>query len=62
MKVERCYDQDTRYDWASIDLDGATTALIVIHTDHRSEGFTYCRGEMEPTCICHARKRNCTCP
>lgn len=62
MKVSRQYDQDPRYDWASIDLDGATTGLVVIHDAGRSLGFNYHNGEMHPTCICAAWSRDeCTC-
>ena len=62
MKVGFDYDQDPRYGWASIDLSGATTALVVIHSDRGSEGFNYCRGQMVPTCICSAwSEGECSC-
>lgn len=62
MKVSRRYDQDPRYDWADIDLDGATTGLVIIYDNGIAHGFNYCDGEMHPTCICSAwYEGECSC-
>ena len=64
MRVEYEFDQDPRYGWASINLEGQTTGLIVVHCENSgSRGFTFCKGVMTPTCICHAwNKSECSCP
>jgi len=63
MKVSYEYDQDPRYGWASIDLEGKEDELIVIHAPDGSRGFTYKDGVMIPTCICHAYSASeCACP
>lgn len=64
MKVSHQYDQDPRYGWASIDLDGQTTGLIVVHTEKGSFGFNFSEreGTMTPTCICAAWSQSeCSC-
>lgn len=64
MKVSYEYDQDPRYGWASISVDGEVENLIVVHTEEGgSYGFSFCDGEMTPTCICHAYSESeCACP
>lgn len=65
MKVSYEYDQDPRYGWASIDLEGATTGLIIIHTESGNRGFNFSErdGTMTPTCICNAwYSGECCCP
>jgi len=65
MKVSYEYDQDPRYGWASVSLDGATTGLIVVHTERGSFGFNFVErdGTMRPTCLCSAwNEGECTCP
>lgn len=64
MKCEYLYDQDPRYGWASIELDGRSTATIVIHGEEGSRGFEYTEktGEFTPVCICHAyHEYECCC-
>ena len=65
MKVSYEYDQDPRYGWARVDLDGATTGLIIVQTNSGSLGFNFVErtGEMIPTCICSAwSSSECSCP
>ena len=65
MQVSRQYDQDPRYDWASIDLEGATTGLIIIHTSSGSLGYVFSERDetFTPTCICNAwYSHECCCP
>lgn len=65
MKVSYEFDQDPRYGWASIDLDGQTTGLVVVHTASGSLGFAFSERdqEMAPTCICSAwSESECACP
>lgn len=64
MRAEIQYDQDPRYGWASIDLDGATTGLIVVHTERGSFGFNFVERDatMRPTCTCGAwEESECGC-
>lgn len=62
MIVSHEYDQDPRYGWASVDLDGQTTGLIVVYDNGRSYGFNYCKGKMTPTCLCNAwNESECSC-
>ncbi len=62
MKVEYAYDQDPRYGWASITIERGTDNLIVIHSEDGSHGFKYHKGEMVPTCTCHAwHSSECCC-
>ena len=64
MKVSFEFDLDPRYGWACIDLEGETTALIVIHTSKGSIGFNYNEknNSMLPTCLCNAwDKHECSC-
>ena len=62
MKVSCEYDQDPRYSWASIDVEGHREPLIVIHCEDGSYGFIFKDGEMLPTCICSARSEyECSC-
>ena len=65
MKCSHQYDQDPRYGWASVDLEGETTALLIIHTDKGSLGFNFSERDqsMTPTCICYAYSQpECSCP
>lgn len=65
MKASYQYDQDPRHGWASVDLEGATTVLIVVHTPKGSFGFNYVERDnsMRPTCICNAwEESECSCP
>jgi len=65
VKVSHEYDQDPRYGWASIDFDGQTTGLVVVHTSSGSLGFAFSERDqtMKPTCICSAWSQGeCSCP
>ena len=63
MKASYEFDQDPRYGWASVDLEGAPDGLVIIHAANGSHGFTYSDGEMTPTCICNAwSDSECACP
>ena len=65
LKVSYEYDQDPRYGWVSVNLEGETTALIVVHTESGSLGFNFNEREqkMVPTCICNAwNSSECSCP
>ena len=64
MKVSFEHDQDPRYGWASIDIEEAKEALIIVHGGEvGSLGFTFKNGEMTPTCICSAwNESECACP
>ena len=63
MLVTHEYDQDPRYGWASIDLEGAKEALIVVHGERGSHGFMFKDDSMVPTCICSAwNEDECSCP
>ena len=56
------YDQDPRYGWVSIDMNGEKSALIVVHDEDGSHGFNYKDGVMTPTCICNAwDESECAC-
>lgn len=64
MKVSYQYDQDPRYGWASIEVEGKNDNLVIIHSpEYGSLGFEFKNGEMVPTCICSAWDRDeCACP
>ena len=64
MKVSYEFDQDPRYGWASIDVEGEEDSLIIIHGGERGpHGFTFKDGDMIPTCICSAwYEHECSCP
>lgn len=63
MIVSFEYDQDPRYGWARVDLDGQTTGLIIVVDNGKHYAFNFCKGEMKPTCICHAYEPSeCGCP
>lgn len=65
MKAETQHDGDPRYAWASVDLEGATTGLVVVHTLRGSLGFIFCERDqsMRPTCLCDSWEQSeCTCP
>ena len=65
MKVSYEYDQDPRYGWVSIDLEGKKKGLIIIHTSKGSFGFNFSEkdGSMTPACLCHAwHESECSCP
>lgn len=64
MKVSYEFDQDPRYGWASIDVEGKEDALIIVHgAEGGSHGFIFRGGEMIPSCFCSARNEGeCACP
>lgn len=63
MKCTYEYDQDPRYGWASIDLEGKETGMIVIHASNGSFGFEFSDGVMTPVCICNVwDEGECACP
>lgn len=65
MKASIEFDQDPRYGWASIDLEGKTTGLIIVQTCKGSVGFNFVERDnsMVPTCICSAwYPSECSCP
>lgn len=62
MKVSYEYDLDPRYGWASIDLEGATTGMIMVHSREGSLGFNYHDGRIIPVCTCSAwNESECGC-
>lgn len=64
MKAEFLFDQDPRYGWASVDLEGATTGMIIVHAESGSFGFNFCERDktMKPICTCHAwSESECGC-
>jgi hypothetical protein len=65
MKVDMQHDGDPRYGWASVDLEGATVGMIVVHTGKGSFGFNFSERDltMHPICTCAAWGRaECACP
>ena len=63
ISVTHEYDQDPRLGWASIDIRGDSSVLVVIHSESGgSQGFTYSKGVMTPTCLCVAWSASeCSC-
>ncbi len=54
MKASYEFDLDPRYGWASVDLEGLSYGMIVVHSTDGSYGFNFHDGKMIPTCICNA--------
>lgn len=62
MKTQYRYDQDPRYGWVEVDLEGQTTGMVVVNDNGIFHGFNYHDGKMVPTCICNAWERSeCGC-